>query len=107
VTQIYDASTCGSAPLARVDTPASPVRFLDDPHPAQFDRVDEGEPEVLHQEPSNGPLVEVCRRKVEPKRGSRQVSAIGEANLEVEVCAMLCHAQKVSRQRYLAPNKVT
>ena len=78
----------------RLDAPTAAVRFLHDAQLAKLDGVDEGQPEMGYQHPPDRLLVEVGRRQVQPKPPTGQVSTVGEADVEVEVGALVRHVRE-------------
>ena len=87
--------------VSAVRTPRLPrCGLLHDHQSTELDGVDEGESEVFDEQPRDGRLVDVGRGQIEPEPGPGQVAPVGEANLEVEVGAMVGHGSERSQRRW-------
>ena len=94
VAEVDDAAAAARL-RGSVDAAAAAVRLFDDPQPAQLDLVDEGEAEVLHEQQRAIVASSMsARRQVEAEPGAGQLTAVGEADVEVEVGAVVGHAMR-------------
>nr|BFF09839.1 hypothetical protein GCM10025699_11420 [Microbacterium flavescens] len=92
VAEVDDARPGAHSGTRRLHSPTAAVRLLDHAHAAELDLIDECQAEVLHQQPADLGLRGLGRRHVEAEAGARQSSSVGEADVEVEVGAILGHA---------------